>query len=91
MRVGSREPVYWHCGGEVFAYPSGEIVAHMERLGTARLAAADSAAQVNRKTFWYTDPETGDVLREAGGAPLAPTAYPYRKITYQVNARRGVL
>lgn len=42
MRVGTGEPVYWYCIGEVYEYPSGKLVAKVEGIDTARLIPAES-------------------------------------------------
>ena len=37
MRIGTGEPVYWYCIGEVYDYPSVKLVAKVEGIDTARL------------------------------------------------------
>lgn len=43
---------------------------------------------LTRKTFAYTDPETGEVLTEYNGQPVSPIAYPYQMITYRLENDR---
>lgn len=93
MRVGGGEPVYWYSSGTIRAYPGGELIATIEGYDTARLdraaSTADKAVQLSRKTYLYRDPETGEVMRNTDGSPVAPIAYPYQLITYEL--KDGVL
>lgn len=90
MRVGSGEPIFWYCFGEVYTYPEGKLVAKMEGTDCARLVriSADSVLQLNRKIFAYEDPITGDILDSLNGKKVEPIAYPYQFITY-VNRGNG--
>lgn len=87
MRVGTGEPVYWYCIGEVYEYPSGKLIAKVEGVDTARLIEEESndfkKLQLSRKVFFYLDPETGEVMREHKGKKVEPIAYPYQQITYE--------
>ncbi|MEM7613049.1 MAG: hypothetical protein AAF270_15295 [Pseudomonadota bacterium] len=89
MRVGDGAPVYWYSAGTVRAYPGGELVATIEGYDTARLDPEHSsdmkAVQLSRKTYVYRDPETGEVMRDADGAAVAPIAYPYQLISYELK------
>jgi hypothetical protein len=92
MRTGRGEPVYWYCEGLVYAYPSGKPLMRMEGIDTARLwrdpAEPAVAKQLSRKTFFYRDLDSGRVLTEFGGRPLAPIEYPYQFITYELRGGR---
>lgn len=84
MRVGKGEPVYWYCFGEVYAYPTGELLTRMVGVDAARLinVSKDSVIQLNRKIFLYTDKNTNEVLREMNGQKVKHIEYPYQQITY---------
>ena len=93
MRTGGDgEAVYWYAVGEVYDYPSGELLMTVEGIDTARTlwdeADANTAYQLSRKTFVYRDAETGEVLREYAGQPVQQIEYPYQFITYQLQADR---
>lgn len=89
MRVGNgKTPTWWYCYGEVYTYPDGKLVAKMEGIDVANLirVAKDSAIQLNRKTFVYTDPETNQVMYgERNGKPVQHIEYEYQKITYALR------
>jgi Protein of unknown function (DUF1838) len=85
MRAGDgKKPVYWYCEGEVYSYPDGTLVARMQGVDAANLfrPTADSAVQLNRKIFIYTDKNTGTVLREVNGQPVQHIKYDYQQISY---------
>jgi hypothetical protein len=92
MRGGNGEPLFWYCEGTVYEYPSGKPLMRMEGIDTARLwrdpAEPDVAKQLSRKTFFYRDLQTGQVLTEFRGQPLAPIEYPYQFITYALRGDR---
>jgi hypothetical protein len=92
MRAGRGEPVYWYCEGTVYAYPSGKPLMRMEGIDTARLwrdpAEPAVAKQLSRKTFFYRDIDSGEVLTAFNGQPLAPIEYPYQFITYALQGDR---
>lgn len=93
MRTGGDgSAVYWYAVGEVFAYPSGELLMTVEGIDTARTlwdeADADIAYQLSRKTFVYRDAASGEVLREYAGQPVQQIEYPYQFITYQRDGDR---
>ncbi len=90
MRVGTGEPVFWFCFGEVYTYPEGKLVAKMEGTDCARLLriTKDSVVQLNRKIFAYEDPITGEVMENLNDKKVEPIAYPYQYITY-VNRGDG--
>ena len=89
MRVGTGEPVYWYCIGEIYEYPSGKLIAKVEGIDTARLIKSASSdtkkLQLSRKIFFYRDVKTNDVLREINGLKVEPIAYPYQQITYELK------
>jgi hypothetical protein len=92
MRVGTGEPIYWYCIGEIYEYPSGKLLAKVEGIDTARYIKSEStptkALQLSRKIFFYRDVETNEVLREMGGVKIEPIAYPYQQITYELKGDR---
>lgn len=53
MRIGTGEPVYWYCIGEIYEYPSGKLVAKVEGIDSARYIKSESnpskALQLSRK------------------------------------------
>lgn len=92
MRVGKGEPVYWYCYGELYAYPTGKLLAKVEGIDTDRLvkaangkSQADTAVQLSRKIFVYRDPATNAILREVNGQRVKHIEYPYQMITYRLN------
>lgn len=89
MRVGTGEPVYWYCFGEIYEYPSGKLVAKVEGIDAARMIKSESTAtkvlQLSRKIFFYRDAKTNALLRESGGMKVEPVAYPYQQITYELK------
>jgi Protein of unknown function (DUF1838) len=89
MRVGDgQKPAWWYCFGEVYSYPDGKLLAKMEGIDVARLlkVSKDSVIQLNRKTFVYEDPQTGQVMYgERNGKPVQHIEYPYQKITYALR------
>ena len=88
-RVGTGEPVYWYSIGTIRSYPDGELLFGMEGFDAARRFSPDAekayAEQYNRKIYFYTDAETGDVLEEHDGETVSPIAYPYQFITYELK------
>jgi hypothetical protein len=86
MRVGTGEPVYWYCIGELYSYPDGKLLAKVEGLDTARLVKSetktDRAMQISRKVFVYRDPGTNEVLKTVKGKLVQHIEYPYQQITY---------
>lgn len=92
LRVGTGEPVYWYCFGEIYEYPSGKLVAKVEGVDTARRIKSESNAtkvlQLSRKIFFYRDAKTNEVLRELNGQKVEPIAYPYQQITYELKGEK---
>lgn len=89
MRVGGGEPVYWYSSGTIRAYPGGKLIATIEGYDVARLDSAEStpdkAVQLSRKTYLYRDAGTGEIMRNPDGSPVAPIAYPYQLISYELK------
>jgi hypothetical protein len=89
MRIGTGEPVYWYCVGEVYEYPSGKLVAKVEGIDTARLIKSESTdtkkLQLSRKIFFYRDAKTNELLREVNAMKVEPIAYPYQQISYELK------
>lgn len=83
-RAGDGAPVYWYSEGELRSYPEGKLLARVEGFDTARTlpGTKDARTQLSRKIYIYRDPVTGEVLREFGGKPVRPIAYPYQQIEY---------
>ena len=89
MRAGTGEPVYWYCYGELYAYPTGKLLAKVEGIDAARQVKAErtptSALQISRKIFVYRDPQTSAILREVNGQAVKHIVYPYQHLTYRLN------
>lgn len=92
MRVGTGAPVYWYCYGELYAYPTGKLLAKVEGIDTDRLGnpadrkkQPDTALQLSRKVFVYRDPTTNAILREVNGQRVKHIEYPYQMITYRLK------
>lgn len=87
-RVGTGDPVYWYSVGTVRSYPDGELMFNMEGYDTARVHWPEPgqplAHQYNRKTYIFRDAETNAVLTEWNGQAVAPVAYPYQFISYEL-------
>lgn len=88
-RAGTGEPVHWIAEGGVYAFPSGEKLFGMIGFDSSTVIWPEGdesrAIHLTRKTFAYTDPETGEVLTEYDGRPVEAIAYPYQLITYRVE------
>jgi hypothetical protein len=86
-RAGTGQPVHWVAEGGVYEYPSGRKLFGMVGFDSSRVIwpgrPGDPVIHLTRKTFAYTDPQTGEVLREYNGQPVTPVAYPYQMITYR--------
>ncbi|TMM58642.1 DUF1838 domain-containing protein [Maribacter algarum] len=91
-RAGTGEPVHWVADGAVYEYPSGKKLFGMIGFDSSTIIWPDEAdgkvTHLTRKTFAYTDPETGEVLTEYNGQPVTPIAYPYQMITYRLENDR---
>lgn len=88
-RAGMGKPVHWVADGAVYAYPSGQKMFGMIGLESSTVIwpenAGDPVIHLTRKTFAYTDPDTGEVLTEFNGTPVQPIAYPYQMIHYRLE------
>lgn len=91
-RAGTGTPVHWIAEGGVYAYPSGKKLFGMVGFDSSTVIwPADPGGDVihlTRKTFAYTDPETGELLTEYEGRPVEPIAYPYQLITYRMQGEQ---
>ncbi|MEM6626654.1 MAG: hypothetical protein AAGB25_00170 [Pseudomonadota bacterium] len=91
-RAGTGEPVHWVSDGSVYAYPSGEKLMGMIGFDSSTVIwpddPSDPVIHLTRKTFAYTDKDTGEVLTEYNGNPVTPIAYPYQMITYRLEDGR---
>ena len=65
-RAGTGEAVHWISEGGVYAYPSGELLFGMIGFDSSTVIwpeePGEKVVHLTRKTFTYTDPETGEVL-----------------------------
>ncbi len=91
-RAGTGETVHWISEGGVYAYPSGEKLFGMIGFDSSTVIWPDEPGEkvihLTRKTFTYTDAETGEVLTEYNGQPVTPIAYPYQMIEYRYENGR---
>ena len=87
-RAGTGTPVHWLSEGAIYAYPSGEKIAGMTGFDSSLVIWPETGegevVHLTRKTFTYTDPETGEILKELDGKPVVPIAYPYQVIRYRM-------
>ena len=69
--------VYWAGSGTLYQAYSGEILANFAGVDVARGLRVDNATcrQLSRKAFWFTDPTTGQVMREFRGQKVDPILY----------------
>jgi len=88
-RAGIGEPVHWIAEGSVYEYPSGKKLFGMIGFDSSTIIWPEEAhgkiTHLTRKTFAYTDPETGEVITEYNGNKVEPIAYPYQMITYRLE------
>lgn len=88
-RAGTGEAVHWVSEGGVYAYPSGEKLFGMIGFDSSTVIWPEDAdgkiIHLTRKTFAYTDKDTGEVLTEYKGETVVPIAYPYQMITYRLE------
>lgn len=91
-RAGTGEAVHWIADGGVYAYPSGEKLFGMIGFDSSTSIWPDEkdgdVIHLTRKTFAYTDAETGEVIKEYNGNKVEPIAYPYQMITYRFENDR---
>ncbi len=88
-RAGQGTPVHWVSQGAVYAYPSGEKILGMTGFDSSLVIWPEDAegevVHLTRKTFTYTDPVTGEFLKEFNGQAVVPIAYPYQVIRYRMK------
>jgi len=92
-RAGTGErPVHWVSEGYVYDYPSGKKLFGLIGFDSSTILWPDSVGGIithlTRKTFAYTDLETGAVIKEYNGQVVEPIAYPYQMITYRLENDR---
>lgn len=91
-RAGTGEPVHWVSEGGIYAYPSGEQLFGMIGFDSSTViwpeTPGDKVIHLTRKTFAYTDAETGEVITEYNGQTVEPIAYPYQMIEYRYENGR---
>ncbi len=91
-RAGTGAPVHWIAEGAVYEYPSGKKLFGMIGFDSSTIIWPEEEGgdiiHLTRKTFAYTDPETGEVLKEFNGNPVKAIAYPYQMITYRFENDR---
>ena len=91
-RAGTGDPVHWISEGGIYAYPSGEKLFGMVGFDSSTVVWPDEPGEkvvhLTRKTFAYTDAETGEVLTEYNGQAVEPIAYPYQLIEYRYENGR---
>lgn len=92
-RCGSGEPVYWYTRGDVRAFPGdGEVLYRIDFVEENRLVAdpgkPDNKICLGRKMSLFLDKDTGEVLHEFRGHPLAPEIYPYQVIEMTLQGDR---
>ena len=86
-RAGSGDVVHWIAEGTLHAFPSGEPLLNMIGFDSSRVIWDEEnpnvAQHLTRKTFVFTDLETGEIVTEFRGQKIDPIAYPYQLITYR--------
>jgi len=91
-RAGTGAPVHWVSEGGIYAYPSGEQLFGMIGFDSSTVIWPDEPGEkvihLTRKTFAYTDAETGEVITEYNGQKVEPIAYPYQMIEYRYENGR---
>ena len=88
-RAGTGAPVHWVADGYVYEYPSGKKAFGMKGFDSSTAIWPEEegglVTHLTRKTFAYTDLETGEVITEYEGQKVEPIAYPYQMITYRLE------
>ncbi|MDX1292746.1 MAG: DUF1838 family protein [Hyphomonas sp.] len=91
-RAGTGEAVHWIADGGVYEYPSGKKLFGMIGFDSSKVIWPEEEGgpilHLTRKTFAYTDAETGEILTEYNGQPVEPIAYPYQMISYRYEDGR---
>ena len=88
-RAGTGDAVHWVADGYVYEYPSGKKAFGMKGFDSSTVIWPEEegglVTHLTRKTFAYTDLETGEVITEYNGKKVVPIAYPYQMITYRLE------
>jgi len=88
-RAGTGEAVHWIADGYVYEYPTGKKLFGMTGFDSSTVLWPDEEdgeiVHLTRKTFAYTDLETGEVITEYNGQEVKPIAYPYQVIRYRLE------
>ena len=91
-RAGTGDPVHWVSEGGIYEYPSGKKLFGMIGFDSSRVfwpeKPGDPVVHLTRKTYAYTDAQTGEILTEYNGQKVEPIAYPYQMITYRYENGR---
>ena len=91
-RAGTGEPVHWVSEGGIYEYPSGKKLFGMIGFDSSRVfwpeKPGDPVVHLTRKTYSYTDAETGEILTEYNGQKVEPIAYPYQMLSYRYENGR---
>ena len=88
-RAGTGDTVHWIAEGTIRAYPSGEVLFGMVGFDSSTVIWPEEPGgeviHLTRKTFAYTDAESGEILTEYNGQEVKPISYPYQMITYRLE------
>ncbi|MEP3225708.1 MAG: hypothetical protein ABJO01_07025 [Parasphingorhabdus sp.] len=88
-RAGTGKPVHWVSDGGVYAYPSGEKLFGLIGMDSSTVIwpknPGEEIVHLTRKTFAYTDKDSGEVITEYKGNKVKPIAYPYQLIRYRLE------
>ncbi|MEM9494685.1 MAG: hypothetical protein AAGA09_01685 [Pseudomonadota bacterium] len=91
-RAGTGPAVHWVADGGVYEYPSGKKLFGLIGLESSTVIWPETAGEeiihLTRKTFAYTDKDTGKVITEYEGEKVEPIAYPYQLIRYRLEDGR---
>jgi hypothetical protein len=91
-RAGTGEPVHWVSEGGIYEYPSGKKLFGLIGFDSSRVfwpeKPGDPVVHLTRKTYSYTDAETGEILTEYNGQKVEPIAYPYQMLSYRYENGR---
>jgi hypothetical protein len=94
FRVGTGEEKFFYTFGDVRAQPGGEVIFHYEGVETCRenpqTTTPTSATQLSRRIFFYKNPQTGEYIRSFQGEPVAPVAYPYLIMQWNLDSEGKV-
>lgn len=88
LRLGKRgETVFWYSTGELYDYPTGDVLAKVEGLEVTRsiVVGRYQVHQVSRKVYLFRDKDNNELLTEYHGGPVMPVTYKYQKIAYTLK------